>query len=110
MPYGECTSRDMDVAHAADVKVAFSLKDIFLGKELHYTNRTISNGAEEEQYFRERVSKFRTHREPQNISLLNVFFASLHSNYGCDALPLNLQRHSSVGISTMSSMRPIQDY
>jgi hypothetical protein len=40
----------MDTAHAAGVKVAFSLKDIFVGKTLHYTNRTLTNGAEEEQW------------------------------------------------------------
>ena len=48
------------------VRVAFSLKDIFVGKTLHYTNRTLTTGAEEEAYFRARVSEFRTHRESAN--------------------------------------------
>eukprot|EP01052_Picozoa_sp_SAG31_P034960 SAG31_NODE_4155_length_3526_cov_1.607237_3_plen_131_part_00 len=61
MPYGECTHSQLDAAHAAGIKVAFSLKDIFVGKQLHYTNVTLTNGAEEEAYFRKRVSQFRTH-------------------------------------------------
>lgn len=66
MPYGECTAAQLDVAHATGVRVAFSLKDIFVGKTLHYTNRTLTTGAEEEAYFRARVSEFRTHRESAN--------------------------------------------
>ena len=31
MPYGETTAAEMDAAHAAGLKVVFSLKDIFFG-------------------------------------------------------------------------------
>eukprot|EP01051_Picozoa_sp_SAG22_P008105 SAG22_NODE_600_length_8677_cov_18.222429_3_plen_915_part_00 len=62
MPYGECTSAQLDIAHRNKVKVAFSLKDIFVGKTLHYAgNKTLATGAEEEAYFKARVAAFKQH-------------------------------------------------
>lgn len=62
MPYGECTSAQLDIAHRNHVKVAFSLKDIFVGKTLHYAgNKTLATGAEEETYFKQRVATFKQH-------------------------------------------------
>jgi hypothetical protein len=61
MPYGECTTHDLDLAQQSGIKIAFSLKDIYQGLTLHYTNETLANGAEEEAYFRKRVNKFRHH-------------------------------------------------
>lgn len=62
MPYGECTSAQLDIAHRNRVKVVFSLKDIFVGKTLHYAgNKTLTTGAEEEAYFKQRVATFKQH-------------------------------------------------
>jgi hypothetical protein len=63
MPYGECTDEDMNVANSYGMKVVFSLKDIFVGGRLNGKDGTpnITNGDEEELYFRSRVAKFRRH-------------------------------------------------
>jgi len=59
--YGECTAAQLDIAHAHDIKIAFSLKDIFASKGLHYSNVTINTTAQEEAYFKLRIATFRKH-------------------------------------------------
>ena len=62
MPYGEISMHQLDLAEAAGIKIAFSLKDIYTGLTLHGINQTqLSDGAEEEAYFRARVAEFRHH-------------------------------------------------
>eukprot|EP01051_Picozoa_sp_SAG22_P011255 SAG22_NODE_1066_length_5744_cov_7.937290_3_plen_233_part_00 len=59
MPYGETSAADMDVAQAAGLRVAFSLKDIFFGSS--NCPAAIKSLAGEEAYFRQRVAAFRDH-------------------------------------------------
>lgn len=59
MPYGETSSAEMDAAHAAGLRVAFSLKDIFFGSS--NCPSAIKSLADEEAYFRQRVAAFRGH-------------------------------------------------
>lgn len=59
MPYGEASSKELDVAAAADLKVGFSLKDIFFGS--HWCPKAVTSRAAEETYFKERVQTFKNH-------------------------------------------------
>lgn len=54
--YGECKMEELNSAFAHNIKVAFSLKDIFAGKKTR-----LKNGAEEEAYFKSRVAQVRSY-------------------------------------------------
>ena len=49
----------MDAAHAAGLKVAFSLKDLFFGT--HWCPKQVTSRAAEEPYFKKLVSQFKSH-------------------------------------------------
>ena len=54
MPYGETSTLQMDAAHAAGLRVAFSLKDIFFGSA--NCPAAVTSLREEEFYFKRRVA------------------------------------------------------
>lgn len=49
----------MDAAHAAGLKVAFSLKDVYFGTR--WCPASITDRASEEVYFKKRVAEFKGH-------------------------------------------------
>jgi len=53
--YGEAKPEHMDAAHAAGVRVAFSLKDLYAGTK--WCPPSITDGASEESVFKQRVAQ-----------------------------------------------------
>ena len=57
LQYGEAKPEHMDAAHAAGLKVAFSLKDLYAGTK--WCPSSITDGASEERVFKQRVTQVR---------------------------------------------------
>jgi hypothetical protein len=61
MPYGACNEDELDGALAHNIKVAYSLKDIFAGNSSYERKNSLTTGAEEEAHFKSRLAQYRTH-------------------------------------------------
>ena len=61
MPYGECNEAELDSALAHNIKVAYSLKDIFSGNSSYQRKNSLRTGAEEETHFKARLAQYRAH-------------------------------------------------